>query len=87
QLIDEYNTESSKSSSLPITFSTLCVNLLDKNSLSIEKNELISAFYCMLNNCNKNNLFMKNNIQQDDLIIQKQSFDNSIQLSYSHMIL
>ncbi|CAF1351024.1 unnamed protein product [Adineta steineri] len=47
QLIDEYNTESSKSSSLPITFSTLCVNLLDKNSLSIEKNELISAFYCI----------------------------------------
>ncbi|CAF4345516.1 unnamed protein product, partial [Adineta steineri] len=30
QLIDEYNTESSKSSSLPITFSKLCVNLLDK---------------------------------------------------------
>jgi len=88
QLVDEYNTAclKSPSSSLPITFSTLCVNLMDKHILSIEKNDLISAFYCMLNNCNKNNLFMKNTIQQDDLIIQKQPFINSIQLSYSHKI-
>jgi hypothetical protein len=86
QLVDEYTNECSKSSSLPITFSNLCVNLIDKNILSIEKNQLISAFYCMLNNCNKTNLFMKNNIQQDDLIIQKQPFINSIQLSYSHTI-
>ncbi|UJR09344.1 hypothetical protein I4U23_013587 [Adineta vaga] len=87
QLIDEYKIECTKSSTtLPITFSSLCVNLMDKNLLSIEKNELISAFYCMLNNCNRTNLFMKHNLQQDDLIIQQQPFINSIQLSYSHRI-
>jgi hypothetical protein len=86
ELFDEYNNESSKSSSLPIKFSNLCMNLIDKKILSIEKPELISAFYCMLNNCNKKNLFMKNNIQQDDLIIQNQPVIHSIQLSYSHRI-
>jgi hypothetical protein len=84
ELVDEYNTEYSKSSSIPITFSNLCINLIDKNLLSIDKIELISAFYCMLNNCNKKNLFMKTNNQQDDLIIQKQSFINSLPpLSYT----
>ena len=86
ELVDEYNNEHSKSSSIPITFSNLCINLIDKNLLSIDKSELISAFYCMLNNCNKKNLFMKTNYQQDDLIIQKQPFINSLPLSYAHTI-
>ncbi|CAF1390088.1 unnamed protein product [Adineta ricciae] len=86
QLADEYQTEYTKSSTIPITFSTLCVNLMEKTVLSIDKTELISAFYCMLNNCNRKNLFMKHNRQQDDLIIQQQPFRNEIPLSYSHKI-
>jgi hypothetical protein len=69
-----------------MTFSKLCVNLIEKNLLTIDKTELISVFYCMLNNCNKKNLFIKTNLQQDDLIIQKQPFIHSPVLSYSHRI-
>ena len=59
----------------PICLSNLCVKLIDQGLISTEKNQLVSAFYCMLNNCNKNHLYMRTNIEQDDLIIQKQPFN------------
>jgi len=83
QLNDEYNREYTNTSN-PISLSTLCVNLIDQGMISYEKDQIISAFYCMLNNCNKNHLYMKNNLQYDDLIIQKQPFIDSAQLIYSH---
>jgi hypothetical protein len=83
QLNDEYNREYINTSN-PISLSTLCVNLIDQGMISYEKDQIISAFYCMLNNCNKNHLYMKNNLQHDDLIIQKQPFIDSAQLIYSH---
>lgn len=83
-LADEYQIQSS--SSKPIEFSKLCWNLIEKNLLILDKTELISAFYCMLNNCNKKHLFMRNYPQQDDLVIQTQPFSQSNSLSYSHRI-
>jgi len=83
QLNNEYNREYTNTSS-PISLSTLCVKLINQGMISYEKDQIISAFYCMLNNCNKNHLYMKNNLQQDDLIIQKQPFIDSTQLIYSH---
>ena len=83
-LSKEYQMQSSKSSSsIPIPFSALCFNLIEKNRLALDKSELISAFYCMLNNCNKKHLFLKTNVQHDDLIIQTQPvFTRPISLSY-----
>ena len=83
QLNDEYNREYTITSN-PISLSTLCVKLLDQGIISVEKDQIASTFYCMLNNCNKNHLYMKNNPQNDDLIIQKQPFVDSAQLIYSH---
>lgn len=83
QLNDEYNREYTHTSN-PISLSTLCVKLIDQGIISYEKDQIVSAFYCMLNNCNKNHLYMKNNFQRDDLIIQKQPFIDSTQLIYSH---
>lgn len=83
QLNDEYNRELIYTSK-PISLSTLCVKLIDQGFISYEKDQIVSAFYCMLNNCNKNHLYMKNNLQRDDLIIQNQPFTESTQLIYSH---
>jgi len=82
QLNDEYNREYIHTSN-PISLSTLCIKLLDQGFISYEKDQIASAFYCMLNNCHKNHLYMKNNSQRDDLIIQKQPVIDSIPLTYS----
>ncbi|CAF0991705.1 unnamed protein product [Adineta steineri] len=86
QLYDEYNHENINSTT-PISLSTLCINLIDQGIISYEKDQIVSAFYCMLNNCNKNQLYMKNNLQRNDLIIQKQPFIDSTQLTYSQSII
>ncbi|UJR36803.1 hypothetical protein I4U23_029517 [Adineta vaga] len=86
QLYDEYNFQYTNTPN-PISFSTLCINLIDQQMISYEKDQIVSAFYCMLNNCNKNQLYMKNNFQRDDLIIQKQPFIDSSQLTYSQSII
>jgi hypothetical protein len=82
QLFDEYNREHSNTSN-PISLSTLCIKLINQGMISYEKDQLISAFYCMLNNCNKNHLYMKSNLQRDDLIIQKQPIVDSEQIIYA----
>jgi len=83
-LFHEYEDEKHSST---ISFSNLCFNLIEKQQLSYDKTELISAFYCMLTNCHKNNLFMKSNFQQDDLIIRNQPFPTqTIPLTYAHRI-
>lgn len=71
QLNDQYN-EQSTTTSHPISLSSLCLQLVDQGILSSEKDQLISAFYCLLTNCNKNHLYLKNTSQHDDLIIQTQ---------------
>ena len=71
QLNDQYN-EQLTTTSHPISLSSLCLQLVDQGILSSEKDQLISAFYCLLNNCNKNHLYLKNTSQHDDLIIQTQ---------------
>jgi hypothetical protein len=86
RLYDEYNLEYTNTSN-PISLSTLCIKLIDQGMISYENDQIVSAFYCMLNNCNKNHLYMKNNSQRDDLIIQKQPFVDSTQLTYSHSII
>ncbi|CAF0780062.1 unnamed protein product [Rotaria sordida] len=85
QLYDEYNRQYTNTSN-SVSLSTLCVKLIDQGMISYEKDQIVSAFYCMLNNCNKNHLYMKSNSQNDDLIIQKQPFVESTQLIYSHSI-
>jgi hypothetical protein len=82
QLNDEYNREYIHTSN-PISLSTLCIKLFDQGIISYEKDQIASAFYCMLNNCHKNHLYMKNNSQRDDLIIQKQPVVDSTPLTYS----
>lgn len=78
QLFDEYHRQSTNTSN-PISLSTLCVKLIDQGIISYEKNQIVSTFYCMLNNCNRNQLYMKPNPQNDDLIIQNQPFVTSTQ--------
>ncbi|CAF4276045.1 unnamed protein product [Rotaria sp. Silwood2] len=85
ELYDEYNRQSTNTSN-PVSLSTLCVKMIDQGMISYEKDQIVSAFYCMLNNCNKNHLYMKPNSQNDDLIIQKQPFVDSTQLIYSRSI-
>ncbi|CAF3392312.1 unnamed protein product [Rotaria sp. Silwood1] len=85
ELYDEYNRQYTNTSN-PVSLSTLCIKLIDQGMISYEKDQIVSAFYCMLNNCNKNHLYMKPNSQNDDLIIQKQPFVDSTQLIYSHSI-
>ncbi|CAF3721693.1 unnamed protein product [Rotaria socialis] len=82
ELYDEYNRQCTRTTN-PISLSTLCVRLIDQGMISYEKNQIVSAFYCMLNNCNKNQLYMKPNLRNDDLIIQKQSFASFTELIYS----
>ncbi|CAF0921323.1 unnamed protein product [Adineta ricciae] len=85
QLFDVYTSQHTNTSN-PVSLSTICVKLLDQGMISYDKDQLVSAFYCMLNNCNKNQLYMKSNSQRDDLIIQKQPFVDSTQLTYSQAI-
>ncbi len=86
QLNDEYNREFVHTSN-PICLSTLCIKLFDQGIISYEKDQITSAFYCMLTNCHKNHLYMKNNSQRDDLIIQKQPVIDSTPLTYSQSII
>ena len=69
-----------------IEFSIMCANLADHGYLSLQT-DLASAFYCMLINCNENKLYMKNNVQCDDLFIQEHPFIDQRDistLSYSY---
>jgi uncharacterized protein YbgA (DUF1722 family) len=83
QLVDEYRRQSVLTST-PITLSSLFVELVDHGWISNEKDQIVSAFYCMLNNCHRNHLYMINNLQCDDLIIQTQLSVDSTPISYSH---
>jgi hypothetical protein len=85
ELVDEYHRQRTQSSN-PITLSTLFAQLIDHGIISSERDQIVSAFYCMLNNCNKNHLYLKSNAQRDDLIIRQQPTTDSVQLSYSHTI-
>ncbi|CAF3873868.1 unnamed protein product [Rotaria magnacalcarata] len=82
ELYDEYNRQCTRTTN-PVSLSTLCVRLIDQGMISYEKNQIVSAFYCMLHNCNKNQLYMKPNLRHDDIIIQKQSFPSCTELIYS----
>ena len=72
QLNDQYNEQSLSTSHHPISLSSLCVKLVDQGMLSSNKDQLISAFYCLLNHCHRNHLYLKNTFQHDDLIIEQQ---------------
>jgi hypothetical protein len=85
RLYDEYNLQNTSTPS-PVSLSSLCMNLIEQGIISCEKDQIVSAFYCMLNNCNKNQLYMKNTLQRDDLVIQKQPFVDSTQLTYSQSL-
>lgn len=68
------------SSQTPVEFSILCEHLADQGHLSVQ-NDLASAFYCMLINCNENKLYMKSIFTRDDLLIQEQPFTDRRELS------
>lgn len=72
QLNDQYNEQSLSSSHQPISLSSLCVKLVDQGLISSSKDQLISTFYCLLNHCHRNHLYLKNTFQHDDLIIIEQ---------------
>ena len=85
QLIDEYHRQS-LSTSLPISFSDLVVELFDQGTLSTDKDQIVSAFYCLLNSCHKYHWYMQNNSPCDDLLIRREFSIHSPPLSYSHKL-
>lgn len=76
----------SNKTTINVLFSDLMVELFDQGILSTENDQIVSAFYCMLNNCHKNQWFMKNSAQLDDLSIENEPKVDSLPLTYSHKL-
>lgn len=86
ELAEEYQRQTTTKTTKTIQLSDLLAELIDHGLISSEKDQLVSAFYCMLNNCHRNHLYLASNSQRDDLFIETELKINSTPIIYSHSL-